>query len=179
MILLPYYSWIMQYPPAVPKLYFGAISAEQRIKEICCKIEGLERYMEYLSKQAIEFEDHIQAELLRIVEETMAALDEAMAEILRTTGDELQALRDWVEQQTYAAEVWDVTTGSRQAGVDAMRRLFADVTVDGATVDELAASENVTTVSALSDSGWNVRALAVIGAQVLGETYPEQWHILI
>ena len=48
-----------------------------------------------------------------------------------------------------------------------MRRIFFDVTVLGTTVKQLAESTKYPTVQALAYSGWNTRALAVIGAQVL------------
>lgn len=175
MLILPYYTWINMNPPVIPKLYWGALSQEQRIAEMCKKIAGLESYMSYLSKQTVDMGKEIRDEVLRIIDANWIELNAALDDLRRDTSQELQALRDWVEAQTFTSNVWDVTTGSNQTSVTSMRRLFADVTIYGTTVDKLATSNVYPTVDQLSASNWNVRALAVRGADVLEDQDPGQW----
>lgn len=167
MIIYPYSTWIMSHPPVIPKLYFGAISQEQRLLEMCKKIRSVEDYLVYLSDVVVNLSDDIQAEVEQIIAEAEADIQASIEELRSYTDAELEALRDWVYRQTLSMQQWDVTRGLATDSVDAARRTFFDVTIFGTTVDALAASELYTTVDALATSGWNVRALAVIGARVL------------
>lgn len=167
MIILPYYTWIMQNPPVLPKLYWGAISQEQRLAEICRKVWGVEHYLKYLSDQVVELEDEIKAEVEEIIAESQAEIIAALKEFEDKTDDRIDQLIEWVESQTFSIQTWDVTRGLTTSSVDAMRRIFFDVTILGTTVKQLAESPKYPTVQALAYSGWNTRALAVIGARVL------------
>lgn len=170
MIIFPYCTWIMSHPPVIPKLYFGAISQEQRILEMCKKIKGVEDYLVYLSDAVVGLSDEIKAEVEQIVSESEAEIMAALDELRSYTDEEIEALKEWVRAQTFSTLQWDVTRGMATDSVDAMRRTFFDVTVFGTTVDQLAESTLYPTVDALSASGWNCRALAVIGARVLDHT---------
>lgn len=157
----------MQSPPAIPKLYWDAYSQEERIKRICIHIDGVERYLQYLSELLPRLQDELRRELIKIIDETQRDLEEQMRELEAYVDDQVRELKDWVIEHTRAEGIWDVTTGTTQDSVTAMRRLFFDVTVHGTTVDTLATSDRYETVAALSDSGWNARALAVIGGYIL------------
>jgi len=167
MIILPYWSWITANPPVLPKLYWGAISQEQRIAEICKKVYGVEGYLKYLSDQVVELSDTIKAEVEDIIAESQAEIIATLEAFEDRTDERIEALIEWVESQTFSIQTWDVTRGLTTSSVDAMRRMFFDVTVFGSTVKELAESTLYPTVHDLAYSGWNVRALAVIGARVL------------
>lgn len=177
MIILPYSQWILTSSPTIPKLYWEVKSSEQRILEICRRIHGLEMYADYLSSAMVDLREDIARQLADVVVELRAMLDDALADIAATVDEELAELRDWVEEQTFTHVSWDVTHGTQEDGVIAMRNLFADVTTDGTTVDRLAASQAYPTVDSLASSGWNVRALAVIGETVLGTENQQQWHV--
>lgn len=153
-----------------------------------------------------EIRDHVQAlldEFSSNLEATISALDESVntriSNMEETTQAEMQALDDdvnervqsltdyidqtveelveWVQEQSFSDHVWDVTRGTLTDSVDGMRRLFYDVTVHGTTVEQLAETDRYPTVSDLATSGWNVRALAVIGAIVLDHTTdPSPWQ---
>lgn len=174
-ILPPYSRWITTSPPVVPKLYWDAYSQEERIKRICCRIHSIEQYLDYLNKAMADLETDLRKALQKIIDDTNAALDDAINEMRIFVDESIDDMRAWVEAQTFSMNVWDVTTGAAINSVPAMRRLFFDVTVHGCTVGELATSARIPSVQALSDSGWNVRALAVIGAQVLDANNPQQW----
>ena len=167
MIILPYCTWIMQNPPVLPKLYWGAISQEQRLAEICRKTYGIEMYLHYLSDHIAGLEDEIKAEVEEMLADAQAEIIAALKEFEDKTDDRIDELIEWVEAQTFSIQTWDVTRGLTTSSVDAMRRIFFDVTVLGTTVKQLAESTKYQTVQALANSGWNVRALAVIGARVL------------
>lgn len=177
MFIYPYYTWITQNPPALPKLYWGTISQEQRLAKICKTIAGLEGYMTYLSQVVIDLQDDIRDEVQWIIDEATAEIDAAIEQLRGDVYLQIQELREWVEAQTFSQNTWDVTRGLSTNSIDAMRRTFFDVTVDGTTVDHLATSTKYATVDSLAQSGWNCRALAVIGATVLDETYPNQWRV--
>lgn len=178
MVITPYRVWIMQSPPVVPKLYWDAYSQEERIKKICIKVEGLERYLTYLSEQVANLRQELRAELIRLINEAKAALQQQMDELVAYIDEQVEELKQWVRDNTRAEGVWDVTTGSTQDSVKSMRRLFFDVTVHGTTVDELATTEKYPTVDALAQSGWNARALAVIGAYILDtQDDPTPWVV--
>lgn len=164
---LPYCQWILQSPPAIPKLYWDAYSQEERIKRICMHVEGLEQYLAYLSELLPRFQDELRRELIKIIEETQRELEAQMRELEDYIDEQVRELKEWVIEHTRAEGIWDVTTGATEDSVTAMRRLFFDVTVHGTTVDDLAESDRFQTVDALSDSGWNARALAVIGGYIL------------
>lgn len=172
----PYSRWATISPPVVPKLYWNAYSQEERIKRICMRIHSIEGYLNYLQNAMQEFEAEIRGELEKLLSEVRTELDLAIADMRKFVEDNINDMREWVEAQTLSMNVWDVTTGSAISSVEAMRRLFIDVTVHGTTVQELADSSVYDTVQELANSGWNVRALAVIGAQVLDAPNPEQWQ---
>lgn len=177
MLILPYRLWITQYPPAIPKLYYGAISQEQRMCEIAKRIYGVEKYLEYLSSTISGLEESIRKEVEALIEEAQAEIEKTFEEIRTVLDAEIEDLRAWVEAQTFSVESWDVTRGRTDTSVEVNRRLFFDVTVFGTTVQQLAESERYQTVQQLAESGWNVRALAVIGAEVLDHVQdPTPWH---
>lgn len=175
MIILPYKLWIMQSPAIVPKLYWDAYSQEERIKRICYKVEHLEGYLSYLSGGLDDFQDEIRT----IVMESERRLAEAMEELREYVDDEATDLRAWVEDKLDHAlasqRTWDVTRGQFTDSIDGMRRMFFDVTVDGATVDELATNTRYPSVDDLADCGYNVRALAVRGGNMLGIDTSYNW----
>lgn len=176
-IIQPYGSWIMAHPPVIPKLYYGAISIEQRALEIARRVCGIEGYLAYLSKHISELEGTLRQEMQDMIDEATVELQAAIDALGFDLRQEMNDLRDWVYAQTLSMEQWDVTRGLATDSPDAMRRLFFDVTTDGTTVDELAASTEYTTVDELAQSGWNCRALAVIGAAVLRNYNESQWHV--
>lgn len=171
----PFRKWITLSPPVIPALYWDAYSQEERIKRICCRIHGIEEYLDYLRDAIVDLERELRGEIEDLIEETEAELAEAIESMRAFVDDSISDMRAWVEAQTFSMNVWDVTTGAAISSVLAMRRIFFDVTVHGCTVGELSESTRLPTVQALSDSGWNVRALAVIGAQVLDQDNPDQW----
>ena len=175
--ILPYYPWIIAHPPVIPKLYYGAISIEQRTLEMAKKICGIESYLGYLSQQIAGLEDDIKTYIDDAMADIEQDLQDAISLLSLDLHREMDELREWVEAQAFSTAQWDVTRGLTTTSVEAMRRIFADVTVDGTTVDRLTASTRYQTVDALAASGWNCRALAVIGATVLDETYPQQWRV--
>ena len=164
---LPYRRWILESPSTIPALYYDAYSVEERTKRICMHVDGLERYLQYLSELLPRLQDELRRELVKIINETRRALQEQMRELEAYVDEQVAELKDWVIEHTRAEGIWDVTTGSTQDSVTAMRRLFFDVTVHGTTVDTLAQNDRYSTVDALADSGWNARALAVIGGYIL------------
>lgn len=170
MIILPYYAWITANPPAVPALYWNVVSQEQRMKAICTKLAGLESYLKYLSDNVVGLEQEIIDQVEDLIADSEERINEALQVLSDDVAEQLEDLRRWVREQTFSVQTWDVTRGLSSDSVDAMRRTFFDVTVFGTTVDTLAASELYPTVDALAMSGWNVRALAVIGARVLDHT---------
>lgn len=178
MILLPYFAWLTQNPPVVPKLYWGAISQEQRLAEICKKIYGIEGYLKYLSHATQQLEDDIRREVQDVMAAAIDDMNAALDEIRTSTSRELAALRAWVEAQSFSAMLWDVTQGAKTDGVTAMRDLFWDVTIEGCTVDDLAASVTYPTVDALAASQYNVRMLAVRGATMLEIEDTAQWRAI-
>lgn len=167
MTILPYLPWITANPPALPKLYFGAISQEQRLAAICKKLGGMEAYLKYLSESISGLSEEIRTEVQAIIDELEAELDDAMSALNSEVRRQIEELREWVQRQTWATSTWDVTRGLADNSVEVMRNTFFDVTVFGTTVDDLAESDVYQTVDALAMSGWNTRALAVIGARVL------------
>lgn len=175
--ILPYWPWIMANPPAIPALYYGAISVEQRDLEICKKIAGIEAYLKYLSEATAKLGAEIRAETQAMIDDIEEQLEGEMEILRRDLQEQIRALIAWVKEQTYSVRTWDVTRGLLTDSVDAMRRIFFDVTTDGATVDQLANSNTYATVDALAQSGWNSRALAVIGATVLGIEDQAQWRV--
>ncbi len=178
MIILPYFAWLTQNPPVVPKLYFGAISQEQRLAEICKKIYGIEGYLKYLSHATQQLEDDIRREVQDVMAAAIDDMNAALDEIRASTSRELAELREWVEDQSFSAMLWDVTLGTRIDGVTAMRDLFRDVTVEGCTVDQLASSTRYPTVADLAASQYNVRMLAVRGATMLEIDDQAQWRAI-
>lgn len=179
MIILPYWTWLTANPPVLPKLYWGAISQEQRLAEICKKVYGVEGYLKYLSDQVVGLTDEIKAEVEEIIAESQAEIIAALEAFEDRTDNRIDALIEWVREQTFSIQTWDVTRGLLTSSVDAMRRIFFDVTVFGTTVKDLAESTLYQTVHDLAYSGWNVRALAVIGARVLdrvGDNTPWTYH---
>lgn len=164
---LPYRRWILESPSTIPALYYDAYSIEERTKRMCMHIDGLERYLQYLSELLPRLQDELRRELLAIIRETQAELNDAIRDLTAYVDEQVVDLKAWVVEHTRAEGIWDVTTGTTQDSVTAMRRLFFDVTVHGTTVDTLAHNDRYATVDALADSGWNARALAVIGGYIL------------
>lgn len=175
--IIPYWPWIMANPPAIPALYYGAISIEQRDLEMCKKIVGIESYLRYLSEATAKLGEELRVYVDEAVEEVEAQLEAEISTLRSDVQEQIIDLIAWVKEQTYSIRTWDVTRGLLTDSVDAMRRIFFDVTTDGATVDQLANSDTYDTVDALAQSGWNSRALAVIGATVLGIEDQAQWRV--
>lgn len=175
MFIIPYSQWILQSSPTIPKLYWSVTSQEQRIAEICRRIGCLEGYANYLAKTIGDMQDDFAREIAQLASDIRAELAEAIDDIMTSVDDDIQELREWVMSQSFAQGTWDVTRGLRTDAIDGMRRMFADVTVEGTTVDELALSTKYPTVDSLASSGYNVRALAVRGAWMLDEPNPNQW----
>ena len=178
MVIIPYSRWIMQYPVVLPKLYWGAISQEQRLAELAKRIAGLDAYMKYLSEAMNELADELQKELDEAIAEIKTAVDEAISNLDDSVTERIDELTRWVQEQTWSVQAWDVTRGLLTDSIDQSRRLFWDVTTEGCTVDELAENETYATVDELASSGYNVRAIAVIGARVLDIDTDYQWEFL-
>lgn len=176
-MIIPYIPWIMAHPPVIPKLYYGAISQEQRICQIAKTICGMEAYLKYLSETIVDLPATIRAEVKAMIAEVEEDLNDAMSDLNDDLQNQMEELRQWVRDQTFSVQTWDVTRGQADNSVESMRRIFFDVTTDGTTVDRLANSTMYKTVDELAQSGWNCRALAVIGATVLNETDTQQWHV--
>lgn len=175
--IIPYYPWIMANPPAIPSLYYGAVSIEQRDLEMCKKIAGIESYLRYLSEATSKLSAEMRAYVDAAIDEVEAQLEAEISTLRADVQEQIVDLIAWVKEQTYSVRTWDVTRGLLTDSVDAMRRIFFDVTTDGATVDQLSNSDTYDTVDALAQSGWNSRALAVIGATVLGIEDQSQWRV--
>lgn len=173
--ILPYWPWIIANPPAIPKLYYGAISVEQRDLAICKKIAGIESYLKYLSEATAQLSNEIRAETQAMVDAIEEQLDAEISTLRRELQEQIRELTQWVQEQTFSVQTWDITRGLRDDSVDTMRRIFFDVTTEGVTVDELATNSEFPTVDDLANSGYNCRALAVIGARILGIENQRQW----
>lgn len=52
--MLDYYLWLHANPLYMPKYYFNITSSESRIKELCKRVESLQNYNMYLSKELAE-----------------------------------------------------------------------------------------------------------------------------
>lgn len=173
--ILPYWTWIISNPPAIPKLYYGAVSVEQRDLEICKKIAGIESYLKYLSEATAKLSNEIRAEIEATIDEIEEQLEAELETLRRDLQEQIRDLIQWVQEQTFSVQTWDVTRGLRDNSVETMRRIFFDVTTEGVTVDELATNSEFPTVDDLANSGFNCRALAVIGARILGIENQTQW----
>ncbi len=176
MNIVPYFPWIVAHPPVIPKLYYGVISQEQRLLKITEKIAGMEAYLSYLSQLLAQLPAEMRRETQMMIDGVRSQLEREMDSLSKDVQDQLDDIRTWVREQTWSVQTWDVTRGRRTDSVDAMRRIFHDVTTYGATVEQLATSSVYPTVASLATSGWNCRALAVIGATVLQIDDQQQWR---
>lgn len=140
------YSMYTQFTPTLPQFYYNVYSREQRIKDICLAIDKLGQYSDYLS-------DELNA-LTAVTPQDFEALKKEIKLQLESLHNELKAL---VGSQLQ----WNVQHGKHTSSVDAQRDMFNDVTVHAITVKQLAELEKMT-VASLSDSGLNVRGLAVV-----------------
>ena len=154
------YSGYTQWTAALPKMYWGVFSAEQRMKAICERLCKSEAYMDYVANTinmyAESVSEEVQAELDAAHRELIALREELIALILETGEGSLD---------------WDVTKGRYDSSVNAMRSLFYDVTVHAINCEQLADIPDFT-VSDLADSGLNVRGLAVMSRWLTDHDQP-------
>lgn len=84
----PIYSGWSAYTPVIPKLYWDAISAEQRLKQLCCNYDKLEHYMDYIAELTNNW-------VLEYVQKTQEQLDNF--DKLIKDGYK-KALDEWIER---------------------------------------------------------------------------------
>ena len=68
----PIYSGWTQFTPTIPKMYWDVYSQEQRIKELCCKYNKAEQYLDFVAKLTNDW-------VGKYTDEVQAALDELEA----------------------------------------------------------------------------------------------------
>ena len=145
---------------AIPQLYYNVFSNEQRIKEICRKLGKAEAYMDYVAKEVNDYSISIGIEVSIELEEAhkeLMALREELIELIQQTGE--------------GSLDWNVQRGMYDSSMNAMRDMFNDVTVHALTVAELNAIDSLT-VQGLSDSGLNVKGLAVMSRWLVDNNEP-------
>lgn len=149
---LPYQSWLTQYTPVIPKLYWDVDSAEQRIKALWRQMRCLNDYMEYLSGYVGELEDKV-AEML----------DEQKAWVTAQLSSLEGELKRLIEQVTGSSLDWDVTAGELAPTMVAHRNLYWWATPHGLTVEDFNAAMPDLTVSELAESGMNCQGWSQYG----------------
>ena len=151
-LIIPYNSWTA-FTPEIPKLYWDVKSQEQRIKMLCCEIDKLIKYSDYVAST-------VNDELTGVDDK----LNEAIKELTKIVEDEIEELKSWVKQLEFGHLDWDVQIGEYTNTVDTQRDMFNDVTVHGIRTKDL--GELDLTVAELANSGLSVRGLAVYGSKL-------------
>lgn len=149
--IIPYANYT-QYTPALPEFYWDVYSSEQRIKEMCCEIQKMRKYTEYLAEYVSEMEENVDDKL----QETLDNVNLQISQLYETVIHMIEELQLGFLQ-------WDVQLGKYQTTVDAQRDMFNDVTVHSYNIEELddVFNDLDMTVDGLANSGINVKAFAV------------------
>lgn len=156
--IIPYSGWTA-WTPVVPKLYWDVYSAEQRMKALCERFSKTEQYMDYVADTVNDYAEN--------VGETVAnELEEAHRELLALREELIQLILEVGE----GSLDWNVTKGLYDSSVNAMRDMFAAVTVHALYISEFNALN--LTVEDLADSGLNALGLAVMSRWLVNDTEP-------
>lgn len=149
--IVPYANYT-QFTPALPEFYWDVYSSEQRIKEMCCEIQKMRKYTEYLAKYISEMEEDVDDKLQETLENVNLQISQLYETVIRMINElQLGFLQ------------WDVQHGKYETTVDAQRDMFNDVTLHSYNIEELddVFDDLDMTVDGLANSGINVRAFAV------------------
>lgn len=149
--IIPYANYT-QFTPALPEFYWDVYSSEQRIKEMCCEIQKMRKYTEYLAEYVSEMEENVDDKL----QETLDNVNLQISQLYETVIHMIEELQLGFLQ-------WDVQQGAYTTTVDAQRDMFNDVTVHSYNIEELddVFDDLDMTVDGLANSGINVKAFAV------------------
>ena len=149
--IIPYANYT-QFTPALPEFYWDVYSSEQRIKEMCCEIQKMRKYAEYLAEYVSEIEEGVDDKL----QETLENVNLQISQLYETVIHMIEELQLGFLQ-------WDVQQGAYRTTVVAQRDMFNDVTVHSYNIEELddVFDDLDMTVDGLANSGINVKAFAV------------------
>jgi len=137
--LYPYRTWLMMHPPVLPKLYWGAISQEQRIAEICRRLCSVTDYLNYLSEVIVDLPEQMKAYTDAAIAEFQSELDDVLAQIQELVesmeDDVAQAKADAAQAAADAANALSTAQGvdakATQAMNDAANALSTAQGIDG------------------------------------------------
>lgn len=129
----------MMHPPVLPKLYWGAVSQEQRIAEICRRLCSVTDYLNYLSEVIVDLPEEMKAYTDAAIAEFQAELDAVLAQIQELVesmqDDVAQAKADAAQAAADAANALAVANGvdakATQAMNDAANALSTAQGIDG------------------------------------------------
>ena len=119
-----YEHW--QYTPVIPKLYWDAYSAEERIKRICLMLDKIRAYTD----TAVDNFNQLSTDLADKMNKQSARMDEINAEMV--------GVEKLIKEMALATMSYDPTRGATVTSVTAMRSLLRNADYFGVTVKEWA-----------------------------------------
>ena len=150
--MIPYAGYT-QFTPALPEFYWDVYSSEQRIKEMCCEIQKMRKYVEYLASYVDEMEDEVNDKIVDALNSVNLAIAQLYDKVIQM-----------IRELQLGFLQWDVQHGNYQTTVDAQRDMFNDVTVHSYNLEQLEAvfDELNMDVDGLAECGLNVKGLALV-----------------
>ena len=123
---LPYFPWITEYTPIIPKMYWDVYSAEERVKTLCMEYDRICHYLGDVATHLNDQDTDIQTKLATITAH-LSALDKITDE-LKTAFDQL----------TDNLPVYNPTNGKYENSTKTNRDIYRELAVFGARVNQLA-----------------------------------------
>lgn len=142
---LPAFSWITQYTPIIPKLYWDVYSAEERIKWLCMEYDRITHYLTDLANH-INDTDVENAIKFDAINSHLQALDKITSELVEA-----------FKQITANLPVYNPTVGKYENSQKTNRDIFRELAVFGARVNQMA------TLTAEEAAKTSALEMAVIG----------------
>ena len=134
--LIPDYEhW--QYTPVIPKLYWDAYSAEERIKRICLTLDKMRSYINNTTEQFNELSEDFRTQMAEQSEDFRTQMAE-QSERMDDLSEQFTQLQKLVEEMTAATAMYDPVRGYTGSSVDATRDIVRNLDYHGVTVKELA-----------------------------------------
>lgn len=125
--LLPFFPWITEYTPVIPKMYYDVYSAEERIKTICMEYDRICHYLTDLANHLNDTDVTTETKI-NTINAHLTALDKITTE-LKTAFDQI----------TDNLPVYNPTTGKYENSTKTNRDLYRELAVFGARTNQLAA----------------------------------------
>lgn len=123
--LIPDYEhW--QYTPVIPKLYWDAYSAEERIKRICLTLDKMRAYINNTTDAFNTLSDDLRAQMNDL---------RARMDAIEKTAD---GLHDALDKLVANLPVYDPTLGRYVSSQIANRNMYRELAVFGARVSQMA-----------------------------------------